>query len=308
MNRIVLISLSLALAACSSLVSDPCAGGYELVGGHCVTMDRPDATIGGGDSGDAGATDGGPRDGTTTDGTPTDAPVCAADTTSDPDNCGACGHVCASGICVTSKCVGELPGHIVVIGHDYSTHHAAMARVLGNAVALGAHHDVAVMVWQGTASASSNGRVMASLSEGMSAVGRAWHTVALPTAPGTQFAAADVLVVEPQTGSGDEVAGTAAAWAVDVTKFLQRNGVVVVLEGAGTVSYRFADATGLYTMAAPSDATGQTASMLDSSDAVANRVVAPYLAETSSAAFPPEFGPGVFATSAGPLVLHFTRF
>jgi len=32
------------------------------------------------------------------------------------------------------------------------------------------------------------------------------------------------------------------------------------------------------------------------------------MAETSSAAFPPDVGPGVFATSAGALVLHFTRF
>ena len=299
MKRLVLISLSLSIAACSSLVSDPCEHGYELVGGHCVTMDRPDATIGGGDS-----SDGGP----TADGTPTDAPVCAADTTSDPDNCGQCGHACASGICVDSKCVGELPGHVVVIGHDYSARHGAMVRVLGNAVALGAHHDVAVTVWQGTTGAALDQRVMSAITDGMSAVGRAWHTVALPPAPGTRFPNVDVLVVEPQSGSGDEVAAGAAPWADDVTKFLQRGGVVVVLEGGTTVSYRFAEATQLYTMAPPSDATGQVATMLDSSDAVANHVITPYMAETSSAAFPSEFGPGVFATSAGPLVLHFTRF
>jgi len=298
MNRIFLIPL-FSVAACSSLVSDPCERGYELSGGHCVTTDRPDATIGGGDS-----SDGGP----TADGTPVDAPVCAADTTSDPDNCGVCGHVCASGICEQSKCVGDLPGHIVVIGHDFSSHHAAMARVLGNAISLGAHHDVPVTIWQGTASATNNARVQSSVSEGMSAVGRAYHLVALPPAPGTRFPDTDVLVVEAQPGSGDEVAASAAPWAVDVMKFLQRGGVVVVLEGATTVSYRFADAVGLYTMATPTDATNQPASVVDANDAVANHVVTPYMSETSSAAFPSDFGPGVFATSAGPLVLHFTRF
>jgi len=169
MNRL-LICIAVFASACSSLVSDPCAHGYELVGGHCVTMDRPDATIGGSDSNDGGPT---------ADGTPVDAPVCAADTTSDPDNCGECGHVCASGICSASKCVGDLPGHIVVIGHDFSSHHAAMARLLGNAVALGAHHDVPVTIWQGTASATNNARVLSALGEGMSAVGRTWHTVPL---------------------------------------------------------------------------------------------------------------------------------
>ena len=302
MNRVLFISIVVFASACSSLVSDPCEHGYELVGGHCVTMDRPDATIGGGDSSDGGPTgDGGMV-------TPPDAATCTADTTSDPDNCGQCGHVCPSGICVDSKCVGDLPGHIVAIGHDYSHRHAAMVRVLGNAVALGTHRDVAVTVWQGTAGAALNERVLTAITDGMSSVGRTWHPVALPPAPGTQFPNVDVLVVEPQGGNGDEVAASAAPWADDVTKFLQRGGVVVVLEGGTTVSYRFADATGLYTMAQPSDATDQVANMVDSSDAVANHVITPYMAETSSAAFPSEFGPGVFATSAGPLVLHFTRF
>jgi hypothetical protein len=310
MNRIPF--LLVPLAACSSIVSDPCAHGYEFVDGHCIVRDRPDAGIGGElDGGDGGGDGGGGGDSGTGDGgtvNPPDGATCSADTTSDPDNCGTCGHVCASGICTDSHCIGELPGHVVAIGHDYTTHHSMMARVLANSVGLALPRDVAVAEWRGTATLSASGRVMASLGEGMTNINRPWHKVALPTAPGTGFAGADVLVVDPQVGDGDTVAAEAAAYAGDVAKLLERNGVVVVLEGAGGTSFRFADAAGLYTMAAPGDATGQPASVVDSSDAVAWHVLSPYMADSSSVAFPAGFGPVVFATSAGPLVVHFTRF
>ena len=51
------------------------------------------------------------------------------DLSSDPDNCGSCGHVCASGLCTESVCEGALAGHIVAIGHDFVRYDLATRQV-----------------------------------------------------------------------------------------------------------------------------------------------------------------------------------
>lgn len=57
---------------------------------------------------DAGAPEAGVADVTTEA-----APTCAADTTSDPHNCGACGHDCLGGECTSSAC------QVVVLRDDF---------------------------------------------------------------------------------------------------------------------------------------------------------------------------------------------
>jgi hypothetical protein len=52
--------------------------------------------------------------------------------------------VCASGVCTDSTCAGSLSGHIISIGHDYRSFHAAIARVLGNSVALGTDFNIGI--------------------------------------------------------------------------------------------------------------------------------------------------------------------
>src|SRR5262249_20044779 len=86
---------------------------------------------GGGSGGDGGTTGGG--DGGTPGGGDGGGLVCTpplhacedgcVDLQTDPDNCGYCGNVCASGICSAGICQGIVAGHIVLIGHDYKTRH-----------------------------------------------------------------------------------------------------------------------------------------------------------------------------------------
>lgn len=299
MKRLAIL-LVFAAGCFDSIVDDPCIDGYQLDHGRCV----------------AKTTD--PTSPTTPPPTPTptptddpksvppdvtiEPPVCSMDLQTDALNCGACGHACESGICETGHCLGALSGHIVAIGHDYQQHNAAMARVLGNAVSLGAHHDVAVARWYGSASDAAIQGTNAALAQGMTANGRPWHEVALPAMPADEaLAAIDVLLVDAQTIEID-----AAPWATAIDHLLQHGGVVVVLEGVGGKSYRFAETAGLAMLQAPVDATGLPATVANSSDALTQHVVSPYLATTTSVAF--AGATGSIATQAGPLVVHETRY
>jgi hypothetical protein len=305
MTRLGLVAAVLLAGCFDSLVDDPCASGYQLVDGACVVQDvAPDA--GTSNPGD----DAGP-------GTDAGGLVCTLpelechgaciDVSSDPDNCGACDRVCASGICQAAHCLGELSGHIIAIGHDYQAQHAAMRTVLGNAVALGAQPDVGVARLRGSSSAASSAGTTLAITQSMASRGRPWHAVTLATTPSaTALAEADVLVIEAQTGDGDAATAAGVAWASAIDGFLQRGGVVVVLEGANGVSYRFADGAGLFSIAAPVDSTSSVALVTDASDAIAQQVVSPYLAELTSVAFPGLAG--AIVTPNGTLAFHQTRY
>ena len=229
---------------------------------------------------DAVATVDGPTDGGAT---------CSLDVTSDPDNCGFCGHVCASGLCSASHCSGEPYGHIVAIGHDYAHFHASMARVIGNSVALGLHHDVGVGLWP----ESKNTQVQGAISTGTNAINRPWHQVPISTG----LADVDVLVID---GASTEMAGT--IWKATLDDFLTHGGVVVVVEGPSRTEHLFASGAGLFTSGEPVDVTNQALTLASPTDTVADNVLAPYLAEATTVSFP-GLTPAVVATPDGSTVV-----
>jgi len=302
-----------------SLVDNPCARGFSLVNGACVVaeltpgpgeddVNGPDGgsnTDGGGGGGDTDGGGGGDTDGGV--GEVCELPMLECDdecidVSSDPDNCGACDHVCASGICNAGHCEGDLSGHIVAIGHDYQSFHQAMARVLGNSAALGEHHDLSIARF----GVNPGSRVHTALANGLSGLNRPFHWVTLPTAAPGALYGVDVLVIDPQTGNGAAAEAAGAEWATAIDNFLQRNGVVIVLEGAGGVSHRFASGANLYSYT-PVDSTNLTTHLVDSGDAIAQQVVTPYLAETTSVSFPGAW-PVVAAPDGNAIVFHETRY
>ncbi|HEY6180544.1 MAG TPA: hypothetical protein VIX73_39150 [Kofleriaceae bacterium] len=326
---VVALAAALGLFACfDSLVGDSCTSGFMNRRGTCVPIPvdagphdgpvadaRPDATPDGTIDATPDAIDAAP-DAMADAGV--DAQVCTlptidcggicTDITSDANNCGGCGRVCASGVCTASTCAGSLSGHIIAIGHDYRSFHAAMARVLGDSVALGSHINVGVARFTGTAAIASQTGVTQAITQAMLQIDRPWHAVPLPAGPGPgAFAGVDVLVVDAQTGDGDDAEAAGAAWKASVTSFVAGGGVVVVLEGASGVSYRFALGAALFSVGAPVDATGQLATVVDATDATTQLVVSPYLAESTSVTFPGA-PPSTIATIAGgTVVFHLTR-
>jgi hypothetical protein len=247
---------------------------------------------------------------------PPDAMVCTmptqlcrgvcVDTSSDPDNCGACGHVCATGVCTLGVCGGAVRGQVVAIGHDYRSHHAAMARVLGNSTALGVHFDVGIARLRGTADSAAVAGTSSAITTSMTSLGRPWHSVALP-ATGAPLTGVDVLVVDAQLGDGAVAEALGTGWRTSIANFLLRGGVIVVLEGASGVSYRFAIGANLYTVGAPVDATGELAVVADGADATTQQVASPYLAETTSVSLPGLQHAAITTFGGATLVFHFTR-
>jgi hypothetical protein len=231
--------------------------------------------------------------------------VCV-DLTSDPLNCGACGTECPSGLCVDSVCVGDIVGHIVAIGHDYSAHNTPMDRLLGNSLALGKHHEVAVGWYRGTAGTSAHLGSHAAGNAGLNHLSRPHAFSALGAITPANLAGLDVVVIEAQLGDGDaaETRGANAKAALD--DFLLLGGVVVVLESAGGVSYRFAHGAGLFEASGVAEVSGQIAHVANTVDAISQVVLSPYFAAPSSVTFTGVSMPVVDVNGAT-LALHTTR-
>lgn len=312
MNRFLMVSFAVvtALGGCSSLVDDHCARGYLRDDGTCVV--RPSDEVDGGivavtadarmmvenfpedppippdaapDVDAPPDVDAAPDvDAMVIDAPPPpDAPVCSPDLMTDPDHCGSCTHQCASGICTAGHCQGEAWGHIVAIGHDYATSHPAMRRALANAVSLTATTDVGVAWFPSETPSMAH---VPALTSGMSAMSRPWHQVAFPATPGSSFGGVDVVIVAPDARDGDVAEQSGTAWATALDEFLRDGGVIVVLDGANGTNYRFAHGAQLFDVGAPVVATGQPTAIVDGTDAIANQVVAPYLAEATSVTWP----------------------
>lgn len=230
---------------------------------------------------------------------------------SDPDNCGACGRVCATGLCSMGMCTGALAGHLVVIGHDYEVNRAAMDRVLGNAVFLSSSASVRLLGYEGTASAGSIAGVRRAVSSVASTMGRAvtWTAATDPSAVSAQLRTTDVFLIHAQAGSTDaEIASLGVAWSLALSTFLDRGGVVVVLDvmAPHPGTWGVLAAAGFLSVDHLEDATSSTVSVIAPWDGVVIGVPLTYRAERTSVRFIGADLPVVARDASGPIVLHRT--
>lgn len=215
------------------------------------------------------------------------------DVTSDALNCGGCGIVCPSQICVASKCVGSTAGSVIFIGHDYATTMpgTAQARVLANAVLLAPADPVRVLSYERYADPATISRIDAIIGGGDAGLGRTVDITStntdsdIPNALNIQ--SYGVLLIADQVDAlGDvDLGALGAYWAPTLATFTQSGGIVVILDGgtgAGEMP-ALASGTGLLSVTGQSSLpTGTALYVLAPSDSLSVGVVSPYAAGANS--------------------------
>ena len=163
--------------------------------------------------------------------------VCEADLAADPLNCGACGTVCASGLCYAGWCADDRAGHVFVIGHAYRTSNPALDRLLGNAVFLPATKPARVVTWAGPGTTPELvTRTNDAIRRGAAQLRESWKRYNAPSSAAVPvlLANADVFLVYAQPHASDAtLQALGGEWALALDDFTRRGGIVIVLDAPG---------------------------------------------------------------------------
>jgi hypothetical protein len=186
-------------------------------------------------------------------------------------------------------------GHVALIGHDFSARNASVDELLVNAVQLSNDYDpIDVLEFVQYADASAGGEaanaraaIEATLSPPFLRTAR-FATLSDASALAASLDGIDVLLVHeqearPDTGTLDAI-GT--AWAPILASFIDRGGVVIVLDSAAAETWRVLVPGGFVPgLGAGADVTGARLNVVDRDDALGLRVATPYTAPDSSTTF-----------------------
>jgi len=215
------------------------------------------------------------------------------DLQNDPLNCGACGKICPSNICLAGVCQGSTPGDVVLIGHDYrdAIGGTSQTKVLTNAVFIPTSNPLRVLSYEQFADATIVAKVK-SLVAGAAGARVINYTVANTPAPLTSATLAkdhDVVLVHDQSAAA---AGTLApigtTWATPLDTFAKAGGVIIALDGAGGAGAmpELITSAGLLDLAGhTSIAAGTQVTIVAPGDRVGSLVVSPYAVVSRSATF-----------------------
>lgn len=176
-----------------------------------------------------------------------EAPVCTGeelacgtscvDANTDPNNCGACGNVCSSGLCSWGVCADDRPGNVFVIGHSYEKSNRALDRLIANAVGTSKDSLVDVLIYRGTNSAALAWGTNDAIARGANQTTRTNRRTFTPSsaAAASMLPSFDVLVIAAQPQMTDaELSVVAGDLALAMDDHLRRGGVVIALDAPST--------------------------------------------------------------------------
>ena len=205
----------------------------------------------------------------------------------DGQNCGACGRICPSNICIDGVCQGATPGDIVVIGHDmtkaedFSTH----AKVFKNAVHLPTTDPLRVLAFEQDAAAAlvTKTRALTGMSLGSRSLvfGQAAPEA---LADANLYASWDVILIDGVASANAVSYGT--QWGSALDTFTKKGGVLVALDsGDGDIPGFFAT-TGLVSLGTHETYPAGTQFVVTApGDTVGAQLLSPYASFGPSVAF-----------------------
>ncbi|MDB4942445.1 MAG: hypothetical protein JWP97_1979 [Labilithrix sp.] len=236
---------------------------------------------------------------------------------SDPLNCGACGKVCASNICVAGECQGATPGDVVLVGHDYTNASpgSAQTRVLVNAMSIPTTDPIRVLSFEDGASPAAVAQLKYLATAGISRKIKFTHA----SSPGSLTSSAlsrfyDIVIIHD--ASAVDPAAVGPTWAGPLGSFAKKGGVVLAVDVGDSPMPELLTSANLLTVGAHT--TLPEASHLlvtGASDVIGAGVLSPYAAFGPPVSFQGVSAPGADITwvvrhqasdgSAGdPVVVH----
>ena len=237
---------------------------------------------------------------------------------SDKDNCGACGKVCPSNICIAGECQGATPGDVVLIGHDYTNawSGSAQAKVLVNALSIPTTDPIRVLSYEDGSTNEAVAQAKALAVGGI--IGREVRfTVAdSDTALGSDTLARSYDIVLIHGAGTSDAATTGASWASALGTFTMKGGVVVALDNGLTPMPKLLTSSGLLAVASHTlRADGTHLTVTGAADVVGAQLLSPYAGFGAPITFQGVAAPSVDfdwvvrATDAGgtlgdPVVIH----
>ncbi|MBX3191233.1 MAG: hypothetical protein KF819_29820 [Labilithrix sp.] len=205
---------------------------------------------------------------------------------SDAQNCGACGKICPSNICVAGECQGATPGDVVLIGHDFAgaSSATAQAKVLANALSIPTTDPIRVLSFDGNATASTETESLAAAGIKGRAVQFTHAASATALTSSTLSQRFDVVLIH-DAGSGDPAA-RGASWASSLGTFAQKGGVIVAVDTGSSPLPEVLSSAGLLTVASHTVLPlGTHLVVAAPADVVGTQVLSPYATTNAPVAF-----------------------
>lgn len=214
------------------------------------------------------------------------------DPDSDPANCDGCGNVCPTGICRPTGCAETDASDVILIGHDYTDSSIAQDRLVANGALLRLEEPVRIVMYEGSASASSRASVIAAIDDIADEASREYVIIDADAAQvPTRLQRADTFLVLPQNGSGTtdaELRSLGRSWSSALASFLERGGAIVILDGGGSHAgtWQIAASSSLLDVDGRMSVSIDTAlSTVEPTDAIANEMPLSYAAKERTVAF-----------------------
>ncbi len=204
--------------------------------------------------------------------------VCIA-VDSDAANCGACGKICPSNICINGECQGATPGDVVLIGHDYTDAFAgsAQAKVLVNTLSIPTTDPIRILSFEDGADpvavAQMRNLATVSIKDRKVKFTRAAAASSLAsTSLGRNY---DVVIINDASAVNPVTTG--ASWASPLNTFAAKGGVVLAIDLGTSSMPQLLSSAGLLTVGGHTKLPVDTHLMVTAAaDVVGAQVLSPY--------------------------------